>query len=446
MTMGRKWSEKSGLFCNGHISRITGETNLMNITAVILAAGRGTRMYSQVPKVLHCVGSRPMLGRVISNLEKAGVRDILTVVGYKAELVEKVFDRKTRFARQPEFLGSGHALACAVEEMDEKEENILVTCADSPLITALTYKKMISSFSRPENDCTVLTSVTDYPDSYGRIVRDDKGNVLKIVEEKDADSVERKIKEVNTGTYCFRKAQLKRFIKDIKINKKKKEFYLTDIVDILRKQGKSIKTVQCEEEEMLGVNSRKDLANANKIINKKTLERLMESGVTIIDPDATWIDETAVIEKDTVIFPNTVIEKDVIIGSACKIGPFARLREGTKLSDNVEIGNFVEICRSDIGKETKVKHHTYLGDAIVGNNVNIGAGVITANYDGKVKNSTIIKDRAFIGVGTILIAPVKIGRGAQVGAGAVVTKNKDVKDGETVIGVPARPIGGGGNG
>ncbi|MFH1797998.1 MAG: NTP transferase domain-containing protein [Candidatus Omnitrophota bacterium] len=412
----------------------------MNTTAVILAAGRGTRMNSQVPKVLHQVGSRPILERVISSLKKAGVKNLVTVVGYKAELVEKAFKERTRFSRQPELLGSGHALACAVEGMDDEEESILVTCGDSPLITARTYKKLIKASSREKNGCVFLTCLTDHPGTYGRIVRDSKGNVLKIVEEKDADIREKQIKEVNAGTYCFGKTDLKRFIKEVKINTKKKEFYLTDIVGIFRQKKKNIETVQCCEEEMIGINTRKDLAVANKIVNKRTLEKLMKSGVTIADPDTTQIDETAVIGRDTIVFSNTVVEKDVIIGEACKIGPFARLRGGTKLSDNVEIGNFVEICRTKIGKETKVKHHTYLGDTTVGSNVNIGAGVSTANYDGKEKNRTVIEDRAFIGVGAILIAPVRIGHDARVGAGAVVTKNKDVGAGETVVGVPARPV------
>jgi len=250
---------------------------------------------------------------------------------------------------------------------------------------------------------------------------------------------EKKINEINVGTYCFARECLKEFISGIKLNKKKKEFYLTDIVDIFVTRGKKVAAAHCDSEEAIGINSRKDLSRVNAIMNKKKIENLMEKGVTIVDPETTYIDESAIIGRETVIFPNTVIEEDVEIKRACRIGPFARLRPGTRLSEEVEIGNFVEICRTKIGTKTRVKHHTYLGDAIVGRRVNIGAGVITANYDGKNKFCTKIEDDAFIGVGVIFVAPVKIGKGAKIGAGSVVTKNKNVGAGETVMGVPARP-------
>jgi len=411
-----------------------------NMTAVILAAGLGARMKSALPKVLHPIGSGTILGRIIANLKKAGMTDIIAVIGHKADVVKSHFGSDIRFVRQPELLGSGDALAHAVDYMDNSEGDVLVTCGDTPLISDKTYRRIVEKHLTGKNSCTVLTCALPDPTSYGRIIKDGGGNISRIVEEKEVSAEEKKITEINVGTYCFRKADLKRFIRDIEINEKKKEFYLTDIIDIFARNGGKIVSENCNADEAIGVNSRKDLALVNKIVNEKSIEKLMKTGVTVIDPATTYIDETAVIGRDTVIYPSTVIESGVTVGAECRIGPFARLRPGTKLSDGVEIGNFVEICRTEIGEGTKVKHHTYLGDTVIGSGVNVGAGTITANYDGKNKHRTVIEDNAFIGVGARLIAPVRIGKGAKVGAGSVVTKNKDVRDGETVVGVPARPL------
>ncbi|MGB2599993.1 MAG: NTP transferase domain-containing protein [Candidatus Omnitrophota bacterium] len=411
-----------------------------NVTAVILAAGAGTRMKTELPKVLHPLGSGTILGKVVSRLKQAGIQDIVAVVGYKAELVEKVFGKDVSFVRQPELLGSGNALACAVRSLKDKGGAILVTCGDVPLIEAATYEGLLREHTKGSDSCTFLTCNMEEASSYGRIVRDAQGNAQRIVEEKDASEEEKNIKEINVGTYCFKSAELGKYIDDIEINEKKKEFYLTDIVEILVRNGGKVSTRSCEVDEIIGINSRKDLAVANKMLNKKTLEKLMDSGVTIIDPDSTYVGEGAEIGKDTVIFPCTVIASDVKIAEGCKIGPFARLRPGTRISSGAEIGNFVELCRTEIGEGTKVKHHTYLGDTVVGKNANIGAGTITANYDGENKFPTVIEDGAFIGVNAVLIAPVKIGKDAKVGAGSVVTKNKDVQAGQTVAGVPAKPL------
>ena len=413
---------------------------MKNATAVILAAGMGTRMRSDIPKVLHKVASRTMLERIMSNLKSSGLDDILAVVGYKADKIENLFREELRFVRQPELLGSGDALAHAVDFMTSRENTVLVTCGDTPLITASTYRKMAKTHFKEKASCVLLTAVVDDPSSYGRILRNENGDILRIVEEKDLVGAEKEIKEINVGTYCFIKSELKKYIREIELNEKKKEFYLTDIVDILRRRGKKIVSVTCKKGEHIGVNSRKDLARVNDLVYRKKAEELMESGVTIVDPRTAYIDDSASIGRDTVIFPGTVIEADVKVGSGCKIGPFARLRPGTRLHNNVEVGNFVEICRTEIGKNTRVKHHTYLGDAILGKDVNVGAGTITANYDGKKKNRTTIGDGAFLGVGSVLIAPVKVGLGAVVGAGSVITKNKDVGKGKVVAGVPAREI------
>lgn len=413
-----------------------------NITAVILAAGLGTRMKSDIPKVLHPIGSDTILGKVVAALNKAGSAEITIVIGHRAELVEEMFKTKARFVKQPQLLGSGDALARALGSFEQDKGTILVTCGDTPLITADTYRKLVEKHVKDKASCTVLTCMMDEPFSYGRIVRGAKDEVLKIVEEKDASAEEKAVREINVGTYCFEAADVRKYIREIKMNEKKKEFYLTDIVDIFNANGRTVLAQTCDWTESVGINSRKDLAMANKLANRKKIDELMDSGVTVIDPDSTYIDSGAEIGKDTVIFPCTYIEADVKVGSGCKIGPFARLRPGTRVHDKAEIGNFVELCRTEVGEGTKVKHHTYLGDAVVGKKANIGAGTITANYDGVKKSRTVIEDEAFIGVGAVIIAPVRIGKGAVIGAGSVVTKNKDVRPGETVVGVPAKPFKG----
>jgi len=413
---------------------------MKNVTAVILAAGLGTRMKTETPKVLHKIGSKAMLALVTDSLKKNGIEKVIVVVGYKAEEIEKVFGKELIFVRQKELLGSGNALLQALPEISEDTEDVLVTCGDTPLITEETFRRIIEEQEENKSSCTLLTTKVKNPESYGRIIRDDKGLVLKIVEEKDLEVSEKSINEINVGTYCFKKEELDKFLSEIKLNEKKKEFYLTDIIDILNKSSKNINSVFCDEEESIGINSRRDLAMANKIVNKKKIDELLDSGVTIIDPDNTYIDQDVEIGKDTIVYPNTVIENDVKIASGCKIGPFARLRPGTIVGKNVIVGNFVELCRSTVGEGSKVKHHTYLGDTQVGKNANIGAGTIVANYDGKDKHQTIIEDEVFIGIGVNLIAPVRIGKKAVVGAGSVVTKNKDVLPGEVVAGVPAKKI------
>ncbi|MFH1846554.1 MAG: sugar phosphate nucleotidyltransferase [Candidatus Omnitrophota bacterium] len=412
--------------------------NTKNITAIILAAGLGTRMKSDIPKVMHPVGSQSILGKVISNLNNAGITDLVVVVGHKAEEIEAEFNGQARFVRQAQLAGSADAVKEAISSLSEQTDTVLVACGDAPLIGCETYERLITRHSRDNAACTLLTFVPKDPASYGRIVRDEHGVIVKIVEEKDLVEKEKALAEVNSGTYCFKKEDLVNLISKIKMNEKKKEFYLTDIIEIFSKQDRRIVSESCCEEDAQGINSRKDLAAIYKTMKKRAIEKMMDSGVTIVDPDTTYIDETAVVGRDTIIFPNTVIEGDVKIGKGCKVGPFARLRPGTVLKDTVEIGNFVEICRTTIETGTRVKHHTYLGDALIGSNVNIGAGTITANYDGKNKHKTIIEDDVFIGVGAVLIAPIKIGKGAKVGAGSVVTKNKDVPSGKTVVGIPAK--------
>ena len=414
---------------------------MAKITAVILAAGLGTRMKSEIPKVLHQIGSSTLLGKTISTLKKGAYDNIIAVVGHKSDIVEKYFEGDVSFVRQPELLGSGDALAHAVDYLPKEECVVLVTCGDAPLFTYETYNNIVNQHLKEKAVCTILTSLVKDPTDYGRIFRSEENEILRIIEEKDATSEGKKISEINAGVYCFSSKELRENIREIELNEKKKEFYLTDIVDILVQKKGKISSYSCQENEAIGVNSRSDLQKAHEIMYTRKIAELMDAGVTIIDPKTTHIDEDANIGQDSVIYPHTVIEGNVIIGKGCKIGPFARIRPKSNIKDNAEIGNFVEINRSVIGENTRVKHHTYLGDSIVGKNVNIGAGTITANYDGKNKHKTIIEDEAFIGVGAVLIAPITIGKKAIVGAGSVVTKNKNVKDGETVIGIPAHPFG-----
>lgn len=414
---------------------------MKDVTAVVLAAGEGTRMNSAKPKVLHKVGGEPMLKCMLGLLKRVGIDDYIVVVGHKAEEVERVLksaDGKVRTVRQLKLLGSADAVWQAKSLFSNFKGDVLIVYGDTPLITHSSLRKLIQSHRAKEADCTILTAVTKNPSGFGRIIRGENERIVKIVEEQDADKYEKAIGEVNVGAYSFKAKELFSALEEIKPDNAKKEYYLTDAIETLFKKKAKIESVCADdEEEALGVNSRSDLSCANAIINKRNMKRLAQKGVTIIDPATTFIYGDVEAAGDTVIYPHCVIEGAVKIGKACSIGPFARLRPGTVLEDDVQIGNFVEVVRSKIASGCKIKHHSYIGDTVMGKGVNVGCGTITANYDGKNKNRTIIGEGAFIGVGTILIAPVKIGKGAIIGAGSVVTKNKDVPAGVTVAGVPA---------
>jgi len=395
-------------------------------------------MKSKLPKALHEIYSRPMLEYLLNTVKKTNIEKVILVLGYGAEQIEKRF-KDCDFVCQEELLGSGNAVNTTKKYFQNFSGDILVLHVDTPLLKSETINNLIKEHRENNCDATILTTKVDNPTGYGRILRNGNGDVVKIVEEGDADKYEEIIDEINIGAYCFKKDVLFPLLDKIKMNEKKKEYYFTDIFDLLKKANKKIGSfVTKDSSEGSGVNSRIDLARANEIIRKRVLNNIVASGVTIIDPSTTYIDFETRIGTDTIIYPNTVIEKDVEIGKNCEIGPFARLRPGTRLEDNVHIGNFAELVRTKVGANCKIKHMSYLGDAILGKNINIGAGTITANYDGKNKYQTIIEDNAFIGVGSILIAPVKIGKGAVVGAGSVVTKRHNVPDGKTVVGVPAR--------
>ncbi|MBU3911725.1 MAG: NTP transferase domain-containing protein [Candidatus Omnitrophica bacterium] len=411
-----------------------------NIAAIILAAGEGTRMKSSLPKVLHPVCGRPMIYYLIGTIKSAGISKIVAVVGHKARLVKDKLGG-IKCVTQPEFLGTGDAVlkAKAALMKDKKINTVLILYGDVCLVTAETLSKIIDRHMATRAGCTLLTANMKNPTGYGRIGRSSNKRIIKIIEELDASIYEKVIEEINVGVYCFNKEILFESLGKIKPNERKKEYYLTDVIELLAKSNIPVESVTSNDpEEFLGVNTREDLNKVEQIVRRRALDKITRKGVTVVDPYNTYISEDVIIDKDTIIYPYTFIENDVKIGLNCSIGPFARLRPGTLIDDDVSIGNFVEIVRSRIGRSTKVNHQCYIGDTIIGKNVNIGAGTIIANYDGKNKHNTIIEDNAFIGTGTILVAPVRIGKGARTGAGSVVTKNHNVPAGKTVVGVPAR--------
>jgi len=411
---------------------------MKNTVAIVLAAGKGTRMKSETPKVLHKILGKPIISYVLDALKCAGITDIVTVAGHGSHLLKEVV-KGSKVVVQKELLGSGDAVKTARKALAGYSGDVLVICGDTPLIRSATIRSIIETHKSSGASLTILTAKLKNPTGYGRILRDDSGAVLKIVEEENASIYEEAVNEVNVGTYCFKAKDLFEALGEVKPDGKKKEFFLTDTIAILRKDAKPIEAVEVYDAgEMIGINSRRDLAEAAQTMKARILDEIMAGGVTIEDPASTTIYEGVTIGPGSVIRPNTFIESDVEIGRGCRIGPFTRIRPHVRIADNVEVGNFVELVRTKVGSGTKVKHHTYLGDTTVGRHVNIGAGTITANYDGKVKSKTVIEDKAFIGVGAILIAPVRVGKLAVVGAGCVVPKNHDVPKGATVVGVPAR--------
>jgi|SRR5690625_224560 len=433
---------------------------MTNRYAVILAAGQGTRMKSRVYKVLHPVMGIPMVQHVINQLEPLRLSDIITVVGYGADKVKEQLGSKSRYAFQEKQLGTGHAVQQTKSFLADKKGTTLVVCGDTPLLTTETLAELFDHHQESGAKATVLTASMLDPTGYGRIIRDGSGQVEKIVEQKDASIEQQKVTEINTGTYCFDNQFLFEALDLVTNDNAQGEYYLPDVIEIAQARNEKVSAYQTKDpNETIGVNDRIALAEAEKLMKQRINAHHMMSGVTIIDPDQTYIAPFVKIEPDATIEPGvmikgkttigrgaiiganseivdctigeeTVIKQSVlhqsILGSRVSVGPFAHIRPESDISDDVRIGNFVEIKKSTVDNASKVPHLSYIGDTEIGQAVNIGSGTITVNYDGVNKHKTIIKDGAFIGCNSNLIAPVTIGENAIVAAGSTI--NKEVPD------------------
>ncbi len=430
------------------------------VSALILAAGAGTRMKSDKPKVAHEVLGKPLVRWVIDAAHDAGIKDIISVLGYQSEKVAPLVEDDTQIVIQESQLGTGDAVNAARDAMTEngviKPGSLIVLSGDCPLITPETIVELVKKQQETQAAVVVLTMQLENPFGYGRIVKEN-GNVIGIVEEKEASDEIKKIKEVNAGVYCCNAKELFKALDKIDNNNEKGEYYLTDIIGIQVKEGKKVSSFVLEDsEEILGVNSKVELAQASRVLRERKNKELMEEGVILIDPATTYIEETVKIGKDTVIYPGVILQGNTVIGENCEIigntriidsvlkndirvessvieesiledkvtmGPFAHLRPKAHLKEKVHIGNFVEVKKSTLEPGVKAGHLTYLGNATVGRDTNIGAGTITCNYDGINKFDTNIGEKVFIGSSTMLVAPVNIGDNALTGAGSVITKD-----------------------
>lgn len=411
--------------------------------AIILAAGQGKRMKSEKAKVLHEVCGQPMIRYVVDAARGAGAKTIVVVVGYAADQVEDYLHHEPDilFATQSQQLGTGHAVKTCRPLLAEYQGPALILVGDEPLIRPQPLADLLNRQQIDQATCLLGTAVLADPTGFGRILRDSAGRFLRIVEERDCTPEERAITEVNPSCYVFELPGLWDALDQIGTSNVQHEYYLTDAPEYLKAMGRKVRALNVlQPDDILGVNTRQHLAQATAIMQSRIHDHWMTEGVTIVDPRTTQIDPRCTIGCDTVIYPSTVISGVVRIGSNCRIGPFAHLRDGTVLDDHVEVGAFVEIKESHLGRGTIVRHLSYLGDADLGEHVNFGATAITANYDGTQKHPTRIGSRTRVGAGAIFVAPVQVGDDAVIGANAVVTRNQDVADGQTVVGVPARPL------
>jgi len=437
-----------------------GEGPDMPLTAVVLAAGQGTRMKSAWPKVLHTVAGRPMIEYVLDAARGAGADRIVVVTGFGAPHLEALLAGRVETVRQEEQLGTGHALLQSEALLADYTGDLLVLCGDTPLVTGGLLARLVATHRANRAAATVLTAEMADPTGYGRVIRDAGGDVVRIVEQKDARGAELAVREVNSGMYCFDARRLFGVLHALTADNAQGEYYLPDCIRLLAEAGARVAATAADGEEVAGINTRVQLARVEAVMRRRVVERLMEEGVTVCDPSSTFVDAGVQAGPDTVIYPFTFLEGRTRLGAGCRIGPGARLvdarlgdgvevqyavvmdstlaggvrvgpfayiRPGCTIGEGVKVGDFVELKKSEIGAGSKVPHLSYIGDATLGENVNIGAGTITCNYDGRRKWPTRIGSRAFIGSNTNLVAPVRVGEDAVTGAGSTITR--DVPDG-----------------
>jgi bifunctional UDP-N-acetylglucosamine pyrophosphorylase/glucosamine-1-phosphate N-acetyltransferase len=432
---------------------------LADLAAVVLAAGKSTRMKSQLAKVLHPIMGKPMLAYPLDSLQQLGLAKIVVVVGHQAEAVQQAFSQyPVEFVIQEPQLGTGHAVQVASAALDGSQSTIVVLCGDVPLLQAATIRDLYEHHKASGAAATVLTVELPEPGSYGRIVKDSRGSVLKIVEARDASVEELSIREINTGIYCFQSAFLMEALQTLRPDNDQNELYLTDVIAAARARNLLVASLRTlDEQSFQGINTRVELAAVTGRVRQQINERHMLAGVTLVDPNTTYLEAEVEIGTDTVIYPNCFLMGKTFIGAGCflepnvkicdssigdrvtikmgtviteslvaaeaQLGPYSHLRPLSDVGRKAKVGNFVELKKSVLHAGAKANHLTYLGDAEVGENVNIGAGTITCNYDGKHKFKTTIEAGAFIGSNTALVAPVVIGAGAYVGAGSTVTED-----------------------
>jgi bifunctional UDP-N-acetylglucosamine pyrophosphorylase/glucosamine-1-phosphate N-acetyltransferase len=441
---------------------------LEGITTIILAAGKGTRMKSELVKVLHPILGLPMLFYPIElSLKEIKAEKTIVVVGHQADRIQGMFKNfKIDIALQEKQLGTGHAVLQAIPFLQSFSGTVLILCGDVPLVEVETLRSFIDTYKENESTLSVLTAVVEEPFGYGRILRNPEGWLEKIVEEKDASEKERMIREINTGIFCVKAPFLMEGLREIGKENAQGEYYLTDLVEVAKKRGLRCSAhIVADPVEVMGINTRVDLAVANEVLRQKKLKDLMLSGVTVVDPKTTYVDRTVEVGKDSILYPNCHLQGKTKIGERCiiepnskisdsligddvtiransviteskieegaSIGPFAHLRPLSEVKTKAKIGNFVEVKKSVIGKGSKANHLSYIGDSLLGEDVNIGAGTITCNYDGFEKHQTIIGNRVFVGSNVELVAPVKVGNDSSIGAGTTVTK--DVPEGALAI-------------
>jgi bifunctional UDP-N-acetylglucosamine pyrophosphorylase/glucosamine-1-phosphate N-acetyltransferase len=443
----------------------------MKIGSVILAAGLSKRMNSAIPKVIHPLLGKPLLSYAIESAKAVASIPPVVVVGFASEKVMDAIKADVSYAHQIEQLGTAHAVQMAEAQLSGKVELVVITSADMPLVSAGTLKKLIELQEKNDGPMTMVSITGNESRGFGRILRDDSGNAMAIVEEKVATAEQLKINEYNAGIYCFKADWLWNALKKVK-KSPVGEYFLTDLLEIAVQAREKVMVLTLDDaDEAIGINNRIHFAEVEKIMRRRINEKLMLSGVTMIDPERVYIEPSVSIDQDTILYPETYLRGNTHIGKNCEIGPgtiiddstvgndcrilksvlegavledhvemgpFCRLRTGAHLASHVHMGNFGEVKKSYLGKGTKMGHFSYIGDAQIGEDVNIGAGTITCNYDGENKNKTVIGDETFIGSDTMLVAPITIGKKAITGAGSVVTR--DVGDGEKVVGVPAHVI------